>query len=103
MESQATTLVKRLHASRYAIFLPWIVCSLAAFFYFYELCLRVALGTMVPEVRESLNISIGQIGVLSAFYYYAYTPMQIVAGVFIDRLGPRRLLIVMVFFCALGS
>ncbi|OGO91392.1 MAG: hypothetical protein A3F10_07595 [Coxiella sp. RIFCSPHIGHO2_12_FULL_42_15] len=103
MESQATTLVKRLHASRYAIFLPWIVCSLAAFFYFYELCLRVALGTMIPEVQSTLNISVGQIGIISAFYYYAYTPMQIAAGAVIDRVGPRKLLISMVLLCALGS
>jgi MFS family permease len=58
---------------------------------------------MVPEVQTALNISLGQIGVLSAFYYYAYTPMQIVAGAFMDRMGPRKLLINMVFLCALGS
>lgn len=98
-----TKLVKKIYASRFAKLLPWIVCSLAAFFYFYELCLRVALGTMVPEVRGSLGITTAQLGLLSAFYYYAYTPMQVVAGAFIDRMGPRRLLILMVCLCALGS
>ena len=98
-----TALVKKIYSSRFARLLPWIVCSLAAFFYFYELCLRVALGTMVPEVKASLGINAAQLGILSAFYYYAYTPMQVVAGAFIDRVGPRRLLIGMVFFCAVGS
>lgn len=103
MKGNATTLVEKIATSRYGVLLPWIVCSLAALFYFYELCLRVALGTMVPEVRTALNITVGQVGIISAFYYYAYTPMQIAAGALIDRLGPRKLLISMVFLCALGS
>jgi len=103
MQSDATVLFRKIHASRLAVILPWIICSLAAFFYFYELCLRVALGTMVPEVQASLNISMGQIGLLSTFYYFAYTPMQIAAGALVDRVGPRKLLISMIFLCAIGS
>ncbi len=103
MESNATVLVRKLYSSKLAVYLPWIICGLASCFYFYELCLRVALGTMVPEVQSALNINLGQVGVLSAFYYYAYTPMQIAAGALVDRAGPRRLLIGMVLLCAIGS
>lgn len=95
--------IRHIQHSSFARILPWVVCALAALFYFYELCLRVALGTMVPEVAASLTLLPWQIGMLSTFYYYSYTPMQIVAGALLDRWGARVLLTTMVLLCAAGA
>ncbi|MFN3234657.1 MAG: MFS transporter [Gammaproteobacteria bacterium] len=83
--------------------LPWFICSLAALFYCYEFFLRVAPSVMVPSLMHAYHIHAAQIGVLSAFYYYAYTPMQLPVGVLMDRYGPRRLLTMAILVCAIGS
>src|SRR5476649_2578638 len=76
--------------------LPWIICGLAAAFYCYEYLLRITPGLMVPELQKAFSVhgdylDATLIGHLSAFYYYAYTPMQLPVGLFMDRYGPRRI------------
>jgi MFS family permease len=87
---------------------PWIVCSVAAIFYCYEYLLRIAPGTMVEHLQlafgsEGIPLDATQIGHLSAFYYYAYSPMQLPVGVMMDRYGPRWILTFAVLSCALGT
>lgn len=88
--------------------LPWVICGLAAAFYCYEYLLRITPGLMVPELQRAFSIN-GQyldatlVGHLSAFYYYAYTPMQLPVGLFMDRYGPRWILTMAVFCCAAGT
>ena len=40
---------------------------------------------------------------MSAFYYYAYAPMQIPAGMLYDRYGARRILTFAILVCAVGA
>lgn len=88
--------------------LPWFICGLAAAFYCYEYLLRITPGLMVPELQRAFSVK-GQyldatmIGQLSAYYYYAYTPMQLAAGLLMDRYGPRKILTIAVICCALGT
>lgn len=42
-------------------------------------------------------------GNLMGFYYYAYTPAQLLVGVVMDRYGPRRLLTLACLICAIGA
>lgn len=80
------------------------ICSIAAMFYCYEYLLRIIPGVMEAELRAAFgNISATTFGTLSAYYYFAYTPMQLPAGMLIDRIGPKKLLIAACFLCALGS
>lgn len=83
--------------------LPWIVCVLAALFYCYEFFLRVAPSVMVPQLMGAYHIGAKDFGMLTAAYYYIYTPMQFPVGVLMDRYGPRRLLTLTIILCALGS
>ncbi len=88
--------------------LPWIICGLAAAFYCYEYLLRITPGLMVPELQRAFSVN-GQyldatlVGHLSAFYYYSYTPMQLPVGLLMDRYGPRWILTLAVFCCAVGT
>lgn len=83
--------------------LGWFIVTLGALFYCYEFFLRVAPSVMIPALMDAYHVHAAQIGVLSAFYYYAYTPMQLIVGVLMDRYGPRRLLTAALIFCVLGS
>lgn len=80
-----------------------IICSLAAIFYCYEFLLRIEPSVMVPELMKAFNVDATHIGLLSAFYYFVYAPMQIGVGVLSDVYGPRRVLTAAVFSCAIGS
>lgn len=83
--------------------LGWFICTLAALFYCYEFFLRVAPGVMIPNLEQAFHVHAVQIGMMFAFYYYAYTPMQLVVGILMDRYGPRRLLTAAILACVLGS
>jgi sugar phosphate permease len=86
-----------------ASIIPWLMCAIGAIFYFYEYLLRVAPSVMTHDLMLAYNISAAALGNLAAYYYYIYTPMQLVVGVSMDRFGPRRLFTVAGVACALGS
>lgn len=81
----------------------WIICSLAALFYFYEYLLRIEPAVMVKELMVAFEANATTIGVLSAFYYFIYTPMQIFVGLLSDLYGPRKILTIAIIACAVGS
>ena len=83
--------------------IKWIVWALAAFFYFYEYLLRISPSVMVPELMSKFDIDGTGVGLLTAFYLYAYSPMQIPAGVLMDRFGARKLLTAASIVCGVGS
>lgn len=84
-------------------FLPYIVCTLAAMFYLYEFVLQVSPSVMTNELMRDLQLNAAGLGGMAAFYYYAYTPMQIPAGLLFDRYGPRLLITFAILICAVGA
>ncbi len=78
------------------------ICTIAAIFYCYEYYLRVAPGVISQELMQSFNISYSGLGVLSAFFYYAYMPLQIPVGLLIDKFGPRKVMTVACALCVVG-
>ncbi len=83
--------------------LKWVIWTLAAFFYFYEYLLRVSPSVMVPELMQAFSVDAAQMGILSAFYFYAYAPMQLPVGMLMDRFGARKLLTFASLICGLGA
>ena len=81
----------------------WLICALGAVFYSYEYFLRISPSVMEHALRTHFNLSATGFGLLSAFYYYAYVPMQLPVGVLMDRFGPRRLLTVACLICVIGT
>ncbi|MDR3317554.1 MAG: MFS transporter [Puniceicoccales bacterium] len=73
--------------------IAWLVWSAAACFYFYELFVRVAPGTMLQEMQSYYHTSSTTFGMASGIYYYVYAPMQIFAGILLDRFGGRYIMI----------
>lgn len=84
-------------------FLPWAIVLLGALFYCYEYFLRIAPSVMTTQLMGAYHIDAAQLGGMVAFYYFAYTPMQAVVGVLLDRYGARLLLSGATLVCALGA
>ncbi len=74
---------------------PWLICGVGMLYYCFNYFLRVSPSVMQNELMQNFHINAYQFGHLAAFYYYAYTPMQIPAGMIYDKYGAR-----FVLFCA---
>lgn len=81
----------------------YIIFFLAASFYLYEFILQVAPSVMATQMMQTFHVSAEGFGVISAFYFYAYAPMQLPAGLLFDRYGPRKLMTCALILCAVGS
>ncbi len=84
-------------------FNAYVIFLLAASFYMYEFILQVAPSVMAEPMMRTFNVTAEGFGVISAFYFYAYAPMQLPAGLLFDRYGPRKLMTTALIMCALGS
>lgn len=84
-------------------FMAWLICIIGALFYCYEYFLRIAPSVMSSEIMRAFNLNASAFGDLIAFFYYVYTPMQLVVGIFMDRYGPRRLLVFACLACVAGT
>lgn len=89
--------------NQYPRLLAWVICILGALFYCYEYFLRIAPSVMSDDIMKVFHLTAGSFGDLVAFFYYVYTPMQLVVGICMDRYGPRRLLVVACLVCAGGT
>lgn len=102
-EAYLTLRTNSLTKTKESRFLPYIICTLAAMFYLYEFVLQVSPSVMTSELMRDLQLNAAGLSIMAAFYYYAYTPMQIPAGLLYDRYGPRLLVTVALLVCALGA
>ncbi|VVC76046.1 putative sulfoacetate transporter SauU [Aquicella siphonis] len=71
---------------------PWLIVCCGMLFYCYNYFLRVSPSVMQNELSQTFHITATQFGTLAGFYYWAYTPMQIPAGMIYDKFGVRIVL-----------
>jgi len=81
----------------------YLIFFLATSFYLYEFILQVAPAVMAESMMKTFGVSGQGFGFISAFYFYAYAPAQLPAGILYDRYGPRKLMTFAIILCALGS
>ena len=63
---------------------------LLAVYYFYQYALRSAPSVMMPHLQSAFGLDPLGVASLVGLFYYGYSPFSLVAGVAIDRFGPRR-------------
>jgi len=81
---------------------PWFIVSCGMLFYCFNYFLRVSPSVMQNDLTHAFHINAYEFGALAAFYYYAYTPMQIPAGILYDKFGVRVVLCSACLLAALG-
>jgi MFS family permease len=65
----------------------WLVTAL---YYFYQYTLRSAPAVMMPELSNAFSLSAMGVASMAGLFYWGYSPFSLVAGVLMDRIGPRR-------------
>lgn len=81
---------------------PWLIVFCGMFFYCFNYFLRVSPSVMQPELTQAFHITATQFGTLAGLYYWAYTPMQIPAGMIYDKFGVRVVLCLACLLAATG-
>ena len=80
--------------------IAWLV---TATFYFYQYSMRSAPAVMMPELSESFGLSALGVASIVGLFYYGYSPFSLVAGLTMDRFGPRQLLPLAAAIVGLGA
>src|SRR5436305_1794367 len=75
-------------AARTAV-IAWVI---AAVYYFYQYMLRSAPAVMMPQLSKAFGMTAMGVASLAGLFYFGYSPFSLVAGVAMDRLGPRRVI-----------
>jgi len=65
----------------------WLI---TAVYYFHQYALRSAPAVMIPQLSEAFGLSAMGVASMVGLFYYGYSPFSLVAGVALDRLGPRK-------------
>ena len=70
-----------------AVTIAWLI---TAVYYFFQYSLRSAPSVMMPELGTAFGLNAMGVASLVGLFYYGYSPFSLVAGVGMDRLGPRK-------------
>jgi MFS family permease len=65
----------------------WLI---TAVYYFYQYTLRSAPAVMMPQLSEAFGLNAMGVASMVGLFYWGYSPFSLVAGVLMDRIGPRR-------------
>jgi MFS family permease len=65
----------------------WLI---TAVYYFYQYTLRSAPAVMMPQLSDAFGLTAASVASMVGLFYYGYSPFSLVAGLTMDRLGPRR-------------
>ena len=81
-------------------FIIWFLC---AFFYALEFIVRASGNSLFYDYSIApYNLSPGQIGIFSSAFYWAYVASQLPAGILIDKLGIKRVMLGSTFIFSIG-
>ncbi|HEX2641271.1 MAG TPA: MFS transporter [Pyrinomonadaceae bacterium] len=92
MQKPASIGLVQQHGSRSAVGVAAVAWLVAAVFYFYQYAMRSAPSVMMPDLSEAFGLSALGVASIVGIFYYGYSPFSLVAGVAMDRFGPRRLM-----------
>ena len=78
-------------------FLPFAAGYLLSYVY------RTVNAVVGPRLAGELGIDLAALGVLTSAYFAGFVLLQLPAGIFLDRYGPRRVQSVLLLFAAAGA
>ncbi|NIW86859.1 MAG: MFS transporter [Gammaproteobacteria bacterium] len=71
--------------------------------YFLSYVYRTVNAVIAPDLRASLDLDAGALGLLTSAYFLAFAAFQLPLGLLLDRFGPRRVESALLLAAALGA
>ncbi len=81
----------------------WLVCLSAGLFFFYEFFQLNLFDVINQPLREEFNIDATQLSWMSSAYLWADILFLLPAGVILDRLSPRLVILSAMLICIIGT
>lgn len=72
---------------------PWVVCLVASGFLFFQFFQIAAFNVLIPDLIVSLHTSSSSLSMLSALYFYGTIVFLVPAGVLLDNLSTRTIIL----------
>lgn len=73
-----------------------------AFAYFFAAVLRAITATLSPVLTQEFNLDAGALGLLAGGYFLGFAIIQLPLGTWLDRHGPRKVILRFVAVAVLG-
>jgi len=85
------------------LFLPWVICLSASFFFAYELFQMHVMNALSPMLMRDLRLNATEFGYLSATYLFADVIFLLPAGIILDRFSVRKVILMALALCVFGT
>ena len=82
---------------------PWLICFAASLLFFYEFIQGNMFASIADDMMRDFHIQANEMMILSSIYYAANVIFLAVAGVLLDRISAKKILIIAMFFCVLST
>lgn len=82
---------------------PWIVCFIASLFFFYEFIQMNMFNAINSQLIREFSLTAGELGNMSASYFYANVIFLFPAGMILDRISTRWVVLTALTICTLGT
>ena len=83
--------------------LAWLVCFVASLFFFYDFIQMNMLNAISNPLMQTFNLNATQFGKLSAFYFYGNIIFLLPAGIILDRISTRKIILSTLSLMVLGT
>ena len=80
----------------------WIIFATACFLFVLSQFYKTSIAVITPQLMTDLALDAKGLSVMSAVFFYAFAVTQIPIGVYLDRIGPRRIMSGLSFIAAVG-
>lgn len=81
----------------------WLVVLTASLFFFYEFIQLNLFNAINGPLMQSFHLNAPQLGQLSSMYFYANALFLFPAGMLLDRYSTKKLMLIAVVMCTLGT
>ncbi len=76
--------------------------AVVSLFLFFEMGVQVSPSVMASQLMSAFQVGTFGLGLMSGFYFYSYTAMQIPSGILLDKYNPRIIITSAIVVCVLG-
>ena len=80
----------------------WIIFATACFLFVLSQFYKTSIAVITPQLMTDLALDAKGLSVMSAVFFYTFAVTQIPIGVYLDRIGPRRIMSGLSFIAAVG-
>ncbi len=84
-------------------YLPWLVCLTASLFFFYEFIQMQLFNALSTDLMRAFDLNAKQLGYLSATYLLADVLFLFPAGLLLDRVSTRKVILFAMFLCVIST